>query len=840
MKTLSVPLILMCALCISTVTVRSQFDVSAYKRFLDTTKNYDYKDLQQRFDAGSFLKSAPADLSTAQFFDMGDTKYKFTSGEKALLEKHSFVVSDRLKKPDFNAWFYDIYRKDLPVFISSDAILNATHTSFDNILSDLEQHSLSYHLDTTLRAMHSILLSDKQLPPTDSLSLQASLDADLYLCMALKLLNEHDTATISPCYTENSSQMDGLLQAIELLQPSSVQLFSQSWRLVDWSMFKLRGHYDKPTPSRLPSYFKAMMWLGRTEIYIEKPISASQVSDADIRRQCALSIYLSTLLLRSGAYEAHYSLVDKCIQAFAGPQDNLKQADLLSIIESNKLSVSSMSNDSLLLLFQKQARDAGAEQRILSQLLESNGKDTVKPAPAFLFLGQRFVIDSYVFGQLVADQVKLRLMPKPLDAMFALGNNAALQYLADDVNRYSYAPNLAAIRYMIDSYVQDGWYNSVYTSRLDVLRHLNPPTEGLRASLPLHMQTAAWWQKNLNTQLAAWAELRHDYLLYAKQPYTTISACFYPKGYVEPMPSLYRRLSAICTRLEPIVDSCYVKDLSPSLHSSLRTMAQICERLASLADKELMHLAFSTDDEELISNWISKESDCDIVYYRGYYPQLQYGMNPHVLKSFETGFCVADVHTQPSDESGSLVGKVLHVATGAPNLAVVIAKDIDDCSTAYFGPVYSYYEYVTQNFQRLSDQEWSELYHSTSMRPSLTRLYMTDTLGELQSPGANLVMDVIENSVTSTVQSFVSPNPVRSSALFAFIVPQNREGAECTLKVYDSQGQCVATVVHARVSSGNYLARWDASANNHVANGTYIYTLQLGEDLVSGKLVVDR
>ena len=49
------------------------------------------------------------------------------------------------------------------------------------------------------------------------------------------------------------------------------------------------------------------------------------------------------------------------------------------------------------------------------------------------------------------------------------------------------------------------------------------------------MQTAAFWQKMMNTQFSSWTELRHDNLLYAKQSYSGGTICSYPYGYVEPI-----------------------------------------------------------------------------------------------------------------------------------------------------------------------------------------------------------------------------------------------------------------------------------------------------------------
>src|SRR4030095_6457757 len=51
--------------------------------------------------------------------------------------------------------------------------------------------------------------------------------------------------------------------------------------------------------------------------------------------------------------------------------------------------------------------------------------------------------------------------------------------------------------------------------------------------------------RTLNTQLASYTELKHDTVLYAKQPYTAIFVCEYPAGFVEPVPEFWRRMKEI-------------------------------------------------------------------------------------------------------------------------------------------------------------------------------------------------------------------------------------------------------------------------------------------------------
>jgi hypothetical protein len=85
----------------------------------------------------------------------------------------------------------------------------------------------------------------------------------------------------------------------------------------------------------------------------------------------------------------------------------------------------------------------------------------------------------------------------------------------------------------------------------------------------------------------------------------------------------------------------------------------------------------------------------------GWYAKLFYQPD----KSIEFDPTIADVHTQPADEAGNLVGRVLHVGTSYPRL-MVAAIDTCDGPRAYAGVVFAYHEQVTQNFARLTDEEW--------------------------------------------------------------------------------------------------------------------------------------
>jgi hypothetical protein len=106
-----------------------------------------------------------------------------------------------------------------------------------------------------------------------------------------------------------------------------------------------------------------------------------------------------------------------------------------------------------------------------------------------------------------------------------------------------------------------------------------------------------------------------------------------------------------------------------------------------------------------------KEAPIDVVCamvpgFDGWYTRLFYESDWDMDGSTEYEPVIADVHTQPADEGGAIVGRVLHVGTGFPRLLVVT---VDTCvgPRAYAGLSASYFEQITTDFERLTDEAWT-------------------------------------------------------------------------------------------------------------------------------------
>jgi hypothetical protein len=402
---------------------------------------------------------------------------------------------------------------------------------------------------------------------------------------------------------------------------------------------------------------------------------------------------------------AEWKKVDQILELFVGEADymNLPKVDALKealgIADSTQLATIS---DAALL----KTIDSGAFglQRIASQLMITDPGMTTLPM-SFALFGQRYIIDSHIFTKVVypATIVK-RMMPNPLDVAYAaLGNDQAVSLLQNDLAKHDYAEGLAKARQLVDWHGDDYWNSSLYTYWVSALRELSPGKQTM-TMLTTVARTEAWGRRILNTQLASWAELRHDTLLYAKQSYTGIPACDYPDGYVDPYPGVFQRLKEMSTfaadRLSKVLST---EDTKVVVY--FRRFADVAARLEGMASQELAGAPRTQADMDFLNDAVVMKRVsvvcATIDRPSGWYPQLFFSVED-ASKQDPT---IADVHTQPGDESGTIVGKVLHVATGNPRLMVL---SVDSCigHRAYAGVVSAYHEQITNDFKRKTDQEW--------------------------------------------------------------------------------------------------------------------------------------
>ena len=631
------------------------------------------------------------------------TSLQLNAAELGILSKSGLAISARQSFGTFFMGYVGIYANDLPLFVSGDSVLHAVHRSYDTILKGIEEASLQPGLQGVLDGMRTALVTEAAAGtwPTETV-----LDVDEYLAVGATLILYNGSA--APVAGGSGSAVTALVeQAKAASGTADVTLFG-GVRTIDFSQFTPRGHYAGS--SLLEPYFRAMMWLGRTDLRLLSQKATGEV--AFNRRQFAAAALLAKLV---DPVQTAWSQVDRTLRAFVGESDNMMPTDFATLRALAGVDTSPA------LLAKTDAELASAIvsggfgiQRIASQLLfVEPGNEGAPLDRAFLLLGQRFVLDSQILSNVVYDRVKeapYRMMPNPLDVAFAaLGNSGAADLLADDLKAHpGYPQALHQARALVDQHEAGYWTESLYTTWLGAMRAASP---GWGAAANPNAQpivaTQAWTKRILQLQLASWAELRHDNLLYAKQSYTGIPVCEFPDAYVEPIPALWHALADFGNRGVALMAELGLSSGSSSGPAAYFTsLASTATMLEAMAVQQEQGVAFTAEQMAFINQAVEYKTEsvgCTTIKRpAGWYPNLFYARD----LSDQQDTLVADVHTQPADEAGNMVGKVLHVGTGFPRLMVVT---FNTCSgpRAYAGVVSAYHETITKDFDRLTDERWT-------------------------------------------------------------------------------------------------------------------------------------
>lgn len=625
--------------------------------------------------------------------------------EQADLSARGFAISGSQQFPSFVYGYQSIYAADLPVYISADSILYAVHESYDELLKAVEYGSLRPTLTRLLTSMRGRLEAGQAA----NLPLDAVNDADTYLSVTKSLLSGSFEPPVAGGNAGIAKEMFDGAQAAS--GAKGVTLFDVE-RIVDFSQFEPRGHYTESF--ELKSYFKAMMWLGRIDFrMLETQSDHSQVFH---RRQLEAAYVLQQLMDETA--HADWKRVDDTIAAFVGEPDAMTLPELDSLLaDLNVKNPQDLANLSDQTIAQAIVSGGYGTQRISSHIMVNGlGTGTMPLSSAFLFFGQRYVLDSHVFSNVVYDRVQqgrvFRMMPNPLDAAFAaFGNSQAGLLLAPELAKYEYSPDLASMRVLADAHPATYWDANLYNLWLGALRTLSPNASEVAnptaVGLPSVAGTEAWGRRLLGTQLASWAELRHDTILYVKQSYTGGATCEFPDAYIDPYPQVFAKISQFATRGSDLVNGLdlsqapYLKD---SAIAYFQRVSDVMAILQTMAEDQRTGAPHSAEHIAFVNQAVQIEMGCgDPSGISGWYGQLFY--NPPEAVKFDP--IIADVHTQPMDEGGNTVGKVLHVGTGMPRLMVVT---VESCNGphGYVGLASSYFEKTTNDFQRMTDEEWQK------------------------------------------------------------------------------------------------------------------------------------
>jgi hypothetical protein len=652
-------------------------------------------------------------------------------GAQDLLLKNGVVTVNWGQYDEVVAAYKQIKKMDVPVFVTSDSLLHLYHIQFDETLKQIEEKEFFPDLVKISQTMQTEFLSRYNSSP--EATKQSLLKGVAFFTVGLKLLKPE-----TPVPGAVKKWVDFETEHIEKHAgfPTELEVKNSLFQYAeDYSQYVPRGHYTQS--ENLKKYFKAMMWYGRMTMLIKGdkkfgPTEKALIPPEEAKTQTILAGAIAALASTLKVDNA--PLIDKWFRIYAvsayyvGFSDDLsiyEYQDALRSVFGNSFTPSQLAQDANFLKFQaavaklrKPAIYSGTGAAAIDldkegslkpeQLVEILGK-----TQGFRFMGQRYVPDSFILGQLVAptidkvlgpsvfttvfvpDYGSVRMFPRGLDVMAVLGSKRAVKVLDNigDSKYKNYPETLDKLKKQFDAVPEKDWNQNLYWSWLYALKSLTSEPGG--KGWPTFTQTDAWKDKQLNAALGSWAALRHDTILYVKQSYTpgihATSAEPPPPpelpvvGYVEPAPEFYARLVALTRMTQKGLND--LKVLDEQSNSRLTALDQVLSRLLDISTRELANKKLAQDDYDFIKNFADQINA--IVTGSG--------------NATQKTTMVADVHTVQN------TSQVLEEATGYLRLMLVAYKMPEGHILVGVGPVYSYYEFKQPMSNRLTDEKWREM-----------------------------------------------------------------------------------------------------------------------------------
>jgi hypothetical protein len=624
---------------------------------------------------------------------------EISAAQRAALLENGFVVVPPDDDPNrMYTEFYQAYESyrynSAPVFITTDSVFHVYHLIFDKMLRDLEKNQFI----TILHELTSTMLtaSAQQHAELEGTNLEEAAARNVaFFAVAADLLGlRYDVPTEIQTLVDREL---GLIEGAAATEASPIWTVGgesmEDLLIEDYSQYIPRGHYTRS--EALERYFRAMMWYGRLTYRLKIPIETQRALLMVQAMKTATSQNgLTALELWQNIYDPTVFIVGK--------------ADDLSIHEYGALSEQIFGANPTLVDFGDEAKmDQFYEAAKTLPPPQINSmwvfiwQDRDEATQGFRFMGQRFTLDQYVFGQLIYRMVGTlddpRGLPKGLDLLAAMGSDEAYQLLEEmgETHYENFDTQMTKVKGEIAGYGLDSWTQNLYWAWLYAMQ---PLFEVKGEQYPAFMQTQAWLRKDMSTALSTWAELKHDTILYSKQVMAEMGGGAEdepPQGYVEPNPEAFARLLA----------------LAQMTRSGLLDRGLLDETTQGNLDNLIDELEFLLDvsEKELNGVDLTDEEYWRIQYYGGWLEALTIAAADPADEAQGRSY-LEDQKSAVIADVASGYGMALEEGVGYPTNILVISPVAPYPVTV--GAVYTYYEFPVPVNERMTDEAWREMLES--------------------------------------------------------------------------------------------------------------------------------
>ena len=586
--------------------------------------------------------------------------------------------------PARNNQLFQVYEQndynDFPSFVTTDLYLQLYHLYIDCMLRELETYKLyalmydySYEMMKEMRAIYN---KSSQKVIEDAAARNIRFFNVAYHLFTGMTPDPGDDELVAEEVAHVRNHADGPSRFITDFKDLSFA----------YSLFRPRGHYTRNHV--LQEYFEGMMWLQSV------PFGMNHEEEVNA------AVMIAYVMKDHPNIKQKYDRLDKFITFLMGKHDDLSIPQVIDEVNKTGLPMEE-------LLTNKQAMDK------LKKNLEQIGNKQTRIRPAFektshnkiCVMPQRYQPDAEVLLKMVdyENVPPKRATPKGLDFFAAMGVTAAEKILMDEKTEWKkFNDNLKSMKKRMG---EIDWQETIITQWMETLKVMNTNDSG--AKLPYFMGTAEWAKKDLNAALASWAELKHDAILYAKQPMGAECGGGGPpapivKGYVEPNVSFWKKAIELLNNTAKLLkDENLMTEKLEGATERIREEAEFLLRVSEkelagkeLADEEYGQIEYIGATFENISLDLLREKNQDL-----------YGWSD-VEGADKKVAIVADVFTANADNNPNK--SILFEAVGdADEIYVVV--EIGGYLYLTRGSVLSYREFIQPIDQpRLTDEEWQQ------------------------------------------------------------------------------------------------------------------------------------